>query len=176
MGGSEQPTSIRPRLHCASLHSAEMLLWVFPLPSLRSSHGRPATQPPLRRLHSGAPLCFDLAGASLCATRASSPLRKWENAFLRPMNANPARRNLNPLNGRTRHHAAYFANCNQKRFTAPSLSVLSITMGRPPVSERRYEGGNLHLTDQNHAQRKENRPCNDTPPNQRPTFPSGQLC
>src|SRR3977135_370004 len=53
--------------------------------------------------------------------------------FLRPMNANPARRNLNPLNGRTRHHAAYFANCNQKRFTAPQLSELSITFGHPVV-------------------------------------------
>jgi len=25
-----------------------------------------------------------------------------------------------------------------------------VSVGRPPVSERRYEGGNLHLTDQNH--------------------------
>src|SRR5713226_4117887 len=33
---------------------------------------------------------------------------------------------------------------------------------RPPVSERRYEGGNLHLPDQNHAQRKERQSWTDT--------------
>src|ERR1700716_4449669 len=130
-----------------------MLLWVFPLPSLRSSHGSPATQPPLRRLHSGSPLCFDLAGASLCATRASSPLRKGENAFLRPMNANPARRNLNPLNGRTRHHAAYFANCDQKRFTALQLSELSITVGRPGVFLLSLRGESFPLKTANQRRR-----------------------
>ena len=30
--------------------------------------------------------------------------------------------------------------------------------------------------DQKHAQRKEHDQCNNTPPNQRPTFPSGQPC
>jgi hypothetical protein len=52
-------------------------------------------------------------------------------------------------------------------------------VGRPPVSQRRYEGGKTPVfktKDQQHAHRKEHRPCNDTPPNQRPTFPSGQPC
>src|SRR3984893_11564230 len=60
---------------------------VFPLPSFSSSHGSPAMQPPLRRLHSGSPLRYDLAGASLCATRASTSLRRGENAFSTPMKA-----------------------------------------------------------------------------------------
>ena len=103
-------------------------------------------------------------------TRASPPLRKGENAFSTPMKSkNPTRRG-------TPDHVAYFANRKQSRFIEARRCELPITVGRPPASERRYEGGNLHLTDQNHAQRKEHRPCNDTPPNQRPTFPSGQPC
>ena len=62
---------------------------IFPLPSFSSSHGSPATQPPLRRLHSGSPLRYDLAGASLCGTRAATPLRKGENAFYKPKTNNP---------------------------------------------------------------------------------------
>ena len=54
-------------------------------------------QPPFRRLHSGSPLRSDLAGASLCATRASSPLQKGKNAFSRPMTANTHTTNLEPV-------------------------------------------------------------------------------
>jgi hypothetical protein len=60
-------------------------------------------QPPLRRLHSGSPLRFDLAGASLCATRASTSLRKGENAFSIP---NPPRSERSTDHATIRHQTS----------------------------------------------------------------------
>ena len=107
----------------------------FPLPSFSSSHGSPATQPPLRRLHSGSPLRSDLAGASLCATRASTPLRKGENTFSTPMKGkHPTRRG-------TPEHVAYFANRKEPRFIEPRRCELPMTFGHPLVAQRPYRAG-----------------------------------
>src|SRR5207302_8835987 len=43
------------------------------------------------------------------------------------------------------------ANSPQSLRVLHSVPAVPVSVGRPPVSERRYEGGNLHLTDQNHA-------------------------
>src|SRR5436190_16924670 len=40
---------------------------LLPLPSFPPSHGSPSPQSPLRRLHSGSPLRYDLPGAVLSA-------------------------------------------------------------------------------------------------------------
>ncbi len=119
-------------MYSIAFHWSRRVFLIFPLPSFSSSHGSPATQPPLRRLHSGSPLRFDLAGASLCATRASPSLRKGENAFSTPMKANTQQ-------DENRDHVAYFANRKQPRFIEPRRCELPITVVRC-YGERRKSG------------------------------------
>ena len=126
-GYGDESTSlalIRTQLHFATLHyRREGPFLIFPLPSFSSSHGSRATQPPLRRLYSGSSLRYDLPGASLCATRASTPLRKGENAFSTPMKSkHPTRRG-------TLEHVAYFANRKQPRFIEARRCELPIRLG-----------------------------------------------
>ena len=92
-------------------------------------------QPPLRRLHSGSSLRYDLPGASLSATRASTPLRKGKTHF-QPMKANTQY-------DEDTEHVAYFANSEQPSFIEPRRWELPITFGHPLVSQRPYEGETL---------------------------------
>jgi RHS repeat-associated protein len=113
-------------------------------------------QPPFRRLHSGSPLRYDLPGASLCATRASTPLRKGENAFSTPMESkHPTRRG-------TPQHVAYFAKRKQPRFKEPRRCELPITFGHPPVSQPSLRGGNslFEYLKPKTSKRKEHSRCN----------------
>ena len=126
-------------------------------------------QPPLRRLHSGSPLRYDLAGASLCATRASTSLRKGENAFSTPMKAKTqqdedtgARRLLRGSQAGQIRRRATLRTAHKVR--APT---------RVPTSLR---GGNTVLSPrQKTRKRKERQLWTDTQPDQS-TFPNGQPC